>query len=696
MAAATPMIIPRTAQEGIVQYHKACYSMLIQHWNIREQMRQVDLAYIRENDWTDAHRMAQLANKWGDPTKLQNVVVPVVMPQVETALTYQASVFLSGNPMFGVVADPNYMDAASQMEAIIADQQIRGGWIREALLFIRDGLKYNFNAMEVDWVQDVTAALDTDLSFDSKMAKPKEVIWEGNRLKRLDPYNVMFDTRVTPAEMHRKGEFVGYTELMGRVALKDFINKLPTKMVDNVAHAFESGPGGDAYETYYIPRINPDAMLNKDIKASTDWMAWANITNSNPKIAYRNLYEVTTLYGRIIPSDFGLRVPSPNTPQVWKFIIINNQVLIYAERQTNAHGYLPILMGQPLEDGLMYQTKSFANNIKPIQEISTGMLNSAIQARRRAISDRTLYDPTRVREADINSPNPSAKIPVRPAAYGKPLNEAVYPFPYRDDQSGTIFQEINQMDQWANKIAGQNQAQQGQFVKGNKTLHEYADVMGNAGGRNQMIAMLLEAQVFTPMKEIIKLNILQYQGGTSLYNPNTQQVTKIDPVVLRKAVVNFKVSDGLTPSDKLINSDAFSTALQTIGNSPAIGSGYNIAPLFSYLMKTQGADLKSFEKPPQQLAFEQAMSQWQQMAQLAMQKGAQFSTPQPTPQQYGYNPAQPQQPVDPNPPSIIQQVMQMNGTGGAQNGAPSTGASTGGTNANQQAAAASAPPPQGS
>lgn len=46
-----------------------------------------------------------------------------------------------------------------------------------------------------------------------------------------------------------------------------------------------------------------------------------------------------------------MKVPAPNTPQVWKFVYVNHSVLIYAERQTNAHGYLPMLFGQ-LEDGL--------------------------------------------------------------------------------------------------------------------------------------------------------------------------------------------------------------------------------------------------------------------------------------------------------------------------------------------------------
>ena len=244
-------------------------------------------------------------------------------------------------------------------------------------------------------------------------------------------------------------------------------------------------------ESYYIPAINPDALIQKNPRATTDWMAWAGLAGKTNNIQYKNMYEVTTLYARILPSDFNLRVPSANTPQIWKFIIVNHQVLIYAERQTNAHGLLPILFGQPYEDGLGYQTKSLANDVTPMQDISTALAASWLASRRRAISDRCLYDPSRVAAEHINSPNPSAKIPVKPAAYGKPLSEAVFPFPFRDDQAQIAMSEMQQIQQFAYQVTGQNQAKQGQFVKGNKTLHEYNDVMTHSNGNDEKIALLL-------------------------------------------------------------------------------------------------------------------------------------------------------------------------------------------------------------
>jgi hypothetical protein len=603
-------------------------------------------------DYSEEHLLAKSANRRGDKNRFQNVTIPVVMPQVESAVTYQASVFLTGTPLFGVAAAPAFEDEALQMESVIDDQATRGGWAREITMFFRDGFKYNLSALEVSWAREITWVPETDLKFaGGRIAKPKQVLWEGNKVRRWDIYNTFFDTRVAPAEMHIKGDFVGTTELMSRIRLKQFISSLPDVRIENIKAAFESGMGainfgsnGGDVAAYYVPQVNPRVFLDPHFTGAFNWEAWAGISGVQSSIQYKNMYQVTTLYARIMPSDFNVAVPERNTPQVWKFVFVNHQVLLYAERQTNAHNLLPVLFGQPLEDGLMYQTKSLADNVSPIQDITSALSNSLIAARRRAISDRTLYDPSRVTEAHINNPNPSAKIPVRPSAYGKPVSEAVYPFPFRDDQAPYIQQQMQQYGAMANMISGQNPVRQGQFVKGNKTQSEFDTVMGNANGRDQLTAIGYETQIFTPMKEILKINILQYQGGTSLYNREKKRQVNIDPVALRKAVLNFKVSDGLTPTDKLMDTDTLVVALQQVGTSPVIGAGYNVPQLFSYLMKIKGADISAFEKSPQQVAYEQAMQQYQQMVlQIYKQNPDQDPSklpPQPLPQNYGYDPAQ--------------------------------------------------------
>jgi hypothetical protein len=93
-----------------------------------------------------------------------------------------------------------------------------------------------------------------------------------------------------------------------------------------------------------------------------------------------------------------------------------------------------------------------------------------------------------------------------------------------------------------------------------------------------------------------------------------------------------------------MDTDTLMVALQQIGSSPQIGAAYNVGPLFSYLMKVKGADISPFEKSPQQVAYEQAVNQWQQLIMQMIKANPNIDPkqypPQPTPQQYGYDPAQ--------------------------------------------------------
>lgn len=643
--------------EAILEFAKQSCRLVNQQWNLRSQFENIDRQYMRETDLSEDQWKSKLANKRGDPDKYQNIVMPIVMPQVEAAVTYQQSVFLSGYPIFGVASSPEHADAATQMDTIIGEQQIHANWVPNFLKALRNGFKYNLGPMEISWESQVTYALE-DPGAGDETDRQKEIIWQGNVCRALDPYNTIWDTRVDPQEVAKEGEFAGYTMLKSRIALKKFLSELPSRI--NVKEALESGStgapaGSTGIENYYVPRINPESLYDISKHATTDWTAWAGIaSNKDPRIKYHNMYEVMVIYGRILPEDFAMTdVPSKSTPQVWKFIIVNGQVLVYAERLTNVHNMIPVFFCCPKDDGLSYQTKPFAKDVEPFQEITTAFSNSMIAARRRAISDRMLYDPSRVSAASVRSDSPVARIPVRPSAYGTALSEAVFPIPFQDDQSQYSMQAIQSFIALANQVSGLNPARQGQFVKGNKTRFEFEEIMSYANGRDQTIALVLEGNFFGPVKEVIKSNILQYQGGTELYNREESITVSVDPVALRQAKLEFKVADGLNPTDKLIDGESLALAFQTISQSPQLAQGFNIAPMFSYLMKARGAKLQPFEKGPAQLAYEQAMAVWQQtVAAIAEHIGnlrepvdpeefQQMLPPQPMPEQFGYNPEEP-------------------------------------------------------
>lgn len=608
-APTTGMAIPVKAQEGVVQYLNNALDFYSSSYNIRDQLIQRDAAYYRTADLTDKQWRNKLKNMTGDANAIQNIQVPVVMPQVESALAYHTGVFLTSYPIFGVVAPPDQADAMGQMETLIGENSIRAGWPMELMKTLRDGLKYNLGAVEVVWKKLKIWNITTPTLDKITNGEPQENYYQGNFITRLDPYNLILDVRVDPSENHIKGEFAGYVEMISRIEIKKRMADLDPTATMNFRKALESACPAPSDQSgssagYYIPQINPDALLPiASRQLEFNWMAWVNNSNDGrkPAINYKNSYEYATIYARILPSDFGIPGAGQNQVQIWKFIVVNRSICIYAERQTNAHNYLPIIVCQPNNDGLGWQAKSFGENVIPIQQISSALVNSALESQRRKVYDRLLYDPSRVRKQDIDNVSAVARIPVKNSALGKQLSEAVYQIPYRDEGVMETMNMSQQITQMGDIVNGQNRVSQGQFQKGNKTRREFDTVMGNANSRQQMAAISLEYSFFVPIKEIIKSNTLQYQPPVKMLNSVTKQSVSIDPTALRKALMSFRISDGLLPSEKLTESQLFLQILQAAAPIPQFQVEYDIMGMILYYFKLQGAHwLEDFRRNQQQ------------------------------------------------------------------------------------------------
>lgn len=605
-APATPMSISPASQERVVKYLSSAMSAYVTSYDIRNQLLARDKAYYRTADLTKEHTKAKAANASGDSAKMQNLTVPVVMPQVETALAELHETFLTGYPIFGAVAPPDQIDAMEQLDTIIGESSNRTGWPLQLLMTMRDGLKYDLGAIEVEWCSKKIFSVVTPQEKSLGVGTPKEEYYAANYMKRIDPYNLLLDSRVSPEVNHMEGEYAGYSEVISRIALKKRMEDLAPLGTMNATKAFEA-PGGssnasDITGSYYIPEVNPDALLSVSNRTEHNWLAWVGLeTAAKRGINYKNSYEWTVLYARIIPSDFDIRTSNQNTVQIWKFIIINRSVVIFAERQTNAHNYLPIIVCKPSCDGMAWQSKSFAEDATPYQQVATSLVVSAIESQRRKVYDRVYYDPLRVNKKDMDQVSSVARIPVKNSAYGKAISEAIYESPYRDEGVSQVMAMAQQFVSMGEVALGQNRVQQGQFQKGNKTRKEFETVMGNASNRGRMRALNLEFSFFVPIKTIVLSNTLQFQPPTTLVNSESGNSVAIDPTVLRKANLSFKLADGYLPADKLISSDMLGLLFQSAQSMPTIPVEYDLMGALAYSMQLQGGGwLRQFKRSPEQ------------------------------------------------------------------------------------------------
>jgi len=642
------------SQKHLVDYVKSAALLRDEGWNLRSRFESVDRSYQREADNTKEGDKARQAVASGNVYKLQNIQVPMVLESVENSVAFLSQVFLTEYPMFNFGAGPKSEDLALQWNTLIGEDQIQYGWIGQFNIAFRNGEKYNFAPMEIDWKKEVRYKVGNGTG--NRGTALEEVLWEGNCIKSLDPYNTIYDARVPLYKLHEEGEFAGYVEQMTRIQVKRMLANLGPTRLKNDKAALESNINEIEY---YIPQINKDVVArgHKYSDGSFNWIRWA-FGDAQEHIKYSNMYTVTKLYARIMPYEFGIRAPRDQTPDVWKLVLVNN-VLVFAEPLPNAHEYLPIIIVQPWVDNLDHQTKSSAENQQPFQEMVSALWNAKLSSARRRISDRMLYNPLLVDPDHINSPNPAAKIPIRPTAYGRKLEEAIYPIPFNDDNAQYFIQEATGIAEWGMRANGQNRVSVGQFQKGNKLESEFQTVMANAGARERTKAIMWETFGMHPIKTIMKNNYLQFTPQGVRYNRYLKQEVEIDPVKLRQAALEFQIGDGLLPIEKLVSADDLTQAFQTMGAVPAIAQEYKAGELFAHLMKLRGAkDLNQFRKDPATMQYEQALSAWQNTMAMMMKTNM--------------TPEQMQQMMDhmnktmPKPPSQQPQVQ------GAQSGTTAT------------------------
>jgi hypothetical protein len=578
-----------------------------------------DRAYQMQLDQTASRvREIQSCLTGSAKRKIHDINVPIVMPQIESAVAYQTGVYLSSYPIFGVVSTPENMDAATQMETVIGNHSTLNGWSRELIKVFRNGFKHNFAPAFVPWKRTQISQISTSTSESAagKSAVNRAVVG-ANAIEAIDVYNCFMDFRVLPAKHHEEGEAFGWNKLMSRMAFKRFVNTLDSERTSNLKEAFESGYQGtngnsNSATNYYVPQINPYLNVTNLTQQGTNWLQWANMepAGTRDRINYKDYYLVTHFVCRALPSDFGRQ---GNKPTMYYGIIVNWQWVIYVEEIVSTHDYLPVFIMQPYEDDLGYQTQSMLDTALPFQDMSSALWNVTLEAQRRKVFDRLIYNERFINKADIDPASAVARIPLRNASQfkGDDIGKAVFQIPFREDGTNTNLQMSDMISQMADSAAGQNKVDRGQFQKGNKTRTEFTQTMQNSNSRQQLVSMSIEQQFMTPVKETIKSNILMHQPQGKLLNRDQAREVAIDPVKMREQQMEFKLTDGVLPMEKIASPELMMVFMQTAQALPVAMAQYDIFGMFLYWMKLQGATwMNNFKRTEaQQKQFMQLQAQ---------------------------------------------------------------------------------------
>jgi hypothetical protein len=577
------------------------------------KLESIDIAYARYRYQLDQNNGIDEDSRSTEcGVALNEITVPVVVSQVDSYVGYLADIYLSGYPIFPVVSPPSGRLEAEALQSIIEDHSIRGRYARQFLLNFFDASKYNFTAGEVLWHPLDNFALPEAQDILAGRAQEDTLTPTGfsiNRIKRLDPYNTIFDRRVDPIDIPYCGGFAGYIEAITHVELVrriDYYKRRGTQYHER--QVFESQPAVTAADTpfvlgHYTEKPQISTLLQADHLRNArlmDWDAWwagtANVRKPSRMSSYAGMYEHVTLYVRIIPEAFAMNnVENGKVPQVWRICVVNNKFVVNAERVFSIYDTLPIYFSQPREDGFTLQTQSIAENSIEFQDIASKLMSIRLNSARRAIMDRAIYDSSMINPSHLNSPMPAPKIPLRDSRSlaGKKISDSYYQIPFDSRGTETVMQDAAMVMHFADQINGNNQPQQGQFQKGNKTRKEWDDTMEGARSRKRIFALSMEYQYFIPVKEQIKLNIFTHGVEGVYQNPRSGTSYKIDAAMLeriRQKIQEFKIADGVHPTEKIASTDVLSAGLTMLGNSPFLQQAYGpvMPELFAHLMSLGG------------------------------------------------------------------------------------------------------------
>lgn len=571
----------------------------------------IDIAYAALQG--DADRAletlkGQIANAAGDLTKIANTEIPLTDSMVDTTVTYLASTFLSGYPIFPVTAQREKEDSAAQLTVLTERDQVRFGWAAELNNALYNLVAYPFGVVEVLWKEKRgnSAAIRQVDGQTVPVAAP--VVYAGNCIENVDPYNAFGDFSVAPYKVHEEGGYAGKVEKLSYIQMKRRIYDWDEAFIykDNISRIFKYS--GVSNTTFYKKQKSTKANSKSAVNPGTQGRDWSSIFVQRPgETELRpEFYEIVTIYYRLCPEDFGATksmIQNPGAPTVFQLIWVNGRLCV-AKPIVSGHEYLPMIFGKYRNPDL--DAKTLTEKQAPFQYVATALMNGALASVRKSVAGGDRYFNPKFISAEVLNTyaDRGLNIPVNlPAISGDvDIRKYIMQVPYVDTVSQTALPLMNSFIALSEKIQGINSATQGNFVKGNRTRSEFDSIQNNSQSRLGLGALLLDSTFFAPIKEIIKLNYLIYAAPEdAASSPNAENARAIDPATLRQEAPEYKFGDGFLPTTKIQNTESAMLAVQYLTQFPDKLAEYDVGGIVVSALKQFGfTGLNNYKRTPEQ------------------------------------------------------------------------------------------------
>lgn len=559
--------------DAMLKYSMDNMSKNYNRWNFMERKIQ---AFVNDQDYEQL--LESIAVKGALPPEPIQVVVPYTYATLHAAATYISTVLVGRKPIFGLsAARGTEVDQARYMEQVLQYNLDESNGHEMVWQQIWDGLSYSFGCTRVAWEESYGPIMKMSgqtRSFEDGL------IYSGNRLASVDPYNVYPDPRVPLHQCARRGDFIFTRMEISKTVLYDMEKAEVLKWTKEACKQVNNR----------LEEDRPSQRRARIGQTGNSWLQPQDVT------AFKAIYEGTV---RLVPKDWNFG--DKDTSELWKFVWTKGGQIMQAEPLGMLHGMHPYAMQEPNSLGYDFMSLSQGEMITVFQDILSWLVSSRMENVRSAINNSFVVDPARVEVNDIRSSTIGRIIRLKQSAMGLPIQEAIQQLQIRDVTGGHLA-DIQTIRMLADTTTGVNDNLRGIQTQGGRRSATEARMSMQAGAtRLSQMAVRISSQAMSPMAKQMIMNVQQFMPPEMWIEMTGDKGAvgskKITPDMIA-GTYNFQVTDGSLPMDKAAMVEVWKEILFGLARDPELRQRFSLTEIFKYTAELGGAkNIDSFENP---------------------------------------------------------------------------------------------------
>jgi hypothetical protein len=345
-----------------------------------------------------------------------------------------------------------------------------------------------------DYVSSLVPNVPPEIARVLGVKNGRRVAKQWNEWDIIDPYQLVLDPDC-PAAMPQRARYIGHL-----VNGKSWLDLKEAEL--------DPDTGTGLY--FNLSAARKSSRSSRQGYSGREYTA--SFSEDEPEGLFPSV-ELASIQARIIPQEWGL---SPSTrAEVWRFAIVNRQVIVRAHPAINRHRQYSYSIGEGELDMHAPFAPGPGEQLDGIQRVGTWLVSSHLENVRRILNDALLLDPSLVDEGDLLNPGPARHV--RLTKLGQellqrgilPIGNMVQQLPMTD-VTGQHLATLQHFLNWGQRIVAASDVQQGMPLPDRRTLGEVQQVQASGSQRIGVSAQLLDRQVMATAAARAVSNIGQF------------------------------------------------------------------------------------------------------------------------------------------------------------------------------------------